>query len=286
VAITLLGEKRDGQGSVRKNGKRLVYEETYNYIISSGDDVVTRYEILSSGVLPIVNVTVGGGGFTVCNGIDANRRENNPRIWDATATFSSDIEEDTSGANEDQTGDPTQWVPLAELAFETFTEVSFTDADGDPVKNSANYVFPSGIPLTRTLTRYDFDQFEPPTTTASEIAERNEAVNSVEFEGSDAKTLRLKVRTATIGYFYGFRVWRIGYSLTYKPDGWDYKIADIGPWYLDAASPGGRKKFIVDGSPIIGNLDGSGAPATSAAVLSFDKFPAIDFSDFIRVVLT
>jgi hypothetical protein len=283
MAITSLGQKRSGDAAIRKNGKRLVYEETYEYIISSGDDVVTRFAILSSPIVPKVNVSVGGGGFTICNSVECTRRESNPRIWDVTATFSSDIEEDSSGANENESGDPTAWTPLAELAFETFTEVSFTDADGDPFQNSANYVFPSGIPLTRTLTKYDFDQFEPSTVTAKDIAERNETVNSVAFGGNATKTLRLKVRRATIGYYYGFRVWRIGYSLTFKPDTWQYKISDVGPWFLSGTD---RVPFRdSEGNRIIGNLNGSGAAATTASIINFDKFEAIDFNDFLRVNL-
>jgi len=280
MAITLLGQKRDGQASVRKNGKRLVYEESYSYIVQTDDVNTTRYQVLSSSAVPKVNVTIGGGGFSVCNSVEANRRDQNPLIWDVQATFSSDIEEDTSGADESQSGVPTAWTPIAELGFETFTEVSFTDANGDPFDNSANYVFPNGIPLTRTLIKYDFEQFEATSTDIDEIADRNETVNSATFQGRAAKTLRLQVRKASIGYYYGYRVWRVAYSMTYKPDTWQFKVADIGPWYLDGSD---RKDFVsADGSRIIGNLNGSGASATTASILEFDKYEAISF-DFLRV---
>ena len=280
MAITLLGQKRNGSASVRKNGKRLVYEESYSYIVQTDDINTSRYSVLSSNAVPKVNVTIGGGGFSVCNSVEANRREENPLVWDVEATFSSDIEEDTSGANENESGDPTAWTPVAELGFETFTEISFTDASDNPFDNSANYVFPNGIPLTRTLIKYEFEQFEPITTTIDTIADRNETVNSGTFNGRSAKTLRLQVRKASIGYYYGFRVWRIAYALTYKPDTWQFKVADVGPWYLDGSD---RKDFVsADGSRIIGNLNGSGAAATTASILSFDKYEAISFS-FLRI---
>jgi hypothetical protein len=186
-------------------------------------------------------------------------------LWDVQATFSSDIEEDSSGANESQSGNPIAWTPIAELGFETYTEISFEDAAGNPFDNSANYVYPNGIPLTRTLTKYEFEQFEPATTEIDTIADRNETVNASTFNGRDAKTLRLQVKKATIGYYYGYRVWRVSYALTYKPDTWQIKVADVGPWYLDS---GNRIPFKDnEDNRIIGNLDGSGAAATTASIL-------------------
>jgi len=282
MAITQIGQKRDGGASVRKNGKRLVYEESISFLVRTDDVLTTRYQVLSSSAVPRVNVTIGSGGFTVCTGVDAERDADNPTLWHVKATFSSDIQEDTSGANENESGDPTVWTPVAELGFETFTEVSYVDANGDPFDNSAGIPYASGIPLVRTLTRYDFEQFEPITTTVDAIADRNEKVNTATFKGRAAKTLRLQVKNAAIGYYYGYRVWRISYSLVYKPDTWVFKVLDVGNTYkfsgqflpyLDDATPANR---------IFGPLDGSGGKATTAAILSFDKYDDISFS-FLRL---
>lgn len=279
MAVTLLGQKRTGGGSVKKNGKTLVYEESYRFFVQTDDPLTTRYEVLSSNAVPKVNVTVGGGGFTICNSVDAERDEDNATLWHVDATFSSDIQEDNSGANESQSGDPTTWVPIAELAFETFTEVSYTDANGDPFDNSAGIPFASGIPLVRTLTRYDFAQFEPATTKIDTIADRNETVNAGTFKGRAAKTLRLQVKGAALGYYYGYRVWRVNYSLTYKPDTWKFKVLDVGNTYLDA---GVFKPYLDnDGNRMVGPLDGSGGKATTASILEFDKYDDISFS-FLR----
>ena len=279
MAITLLGQKRTGSGSVKKNGKTLVYEESYKFFVQTDDPSTTRYEVLSSNAVPKVNVTIGGGGFTVCNSVDAERDEDNATIWHVDATFSSDIQEDNSGANESQSGDPTTWVPIAELAFETFTEVSYTDAAGNPFDNSAGIPFASGIPLVRTLTRYDFAQFEPSTTSIDTIADRNETVNAGSFKGRAAKTLRLQVKGATLGFYYGYRVWRVNYSLTYKPDTWKFKVLDVGNTYLDT---GVFKPYLDDeGNRMVGPLNGSGGKATTASILEFDKYDDISFS-FLR----
>ena len=282
MAITLIGQKRTGGASVRKNGKRLVYEENYEYLVRTDSVTTTRYAVLASSATPKVNVTVGGGGFTVCTGVDCDRDDDNPTLWHVKATFSSDIQEDTSGANENESGDPTVWTPIAELGFETFTEVSFVDANDAPFDNSAGIPFASGIPLVRTLTRYDFEQFEPITTTVDTIADRNEKVNSGTFKGRAAKTLRLQVRSAAIGYYYGYRVWRVSYSLVYKPDTWVFKVLDVGNTYLDGAQLLPYLDDATPGNRIFGPLNGSGAKATTASVLSFDKYDDISFS-FLRL---
>jgi len=282
MAITLLGQKRTGGGSVKKNGKTLVYEESYRFFVQTDDPLTSRYEVLSSSAVPKVNVTIGGGGFTICNSVDAERDENNATIWHVDATFSSDIQEDNSGANETQSGDPTTWQPIAELGFESFTEVRFTDADGDPFSNSVGIPFASGIPLVRTLTRYDFAQFEPATTKIDTIADRNETVNLGVFNTRLAKTLRLQVKSATLGYYYGFRVWRVSYSLTYKPDTWKLKVLDVGNSHLPLVNGKFQPYKDSEDNRIFGPLDGSGNKATTAAVLEFDKYKAISFS-FLRL---
>jgi hypothetical protein len=282
MAVTLIGQKKVGGASIKKSSKRLVYEETYEFLVRTDDPLTTRAAVLSSSAVPKVNQTVGTGGFTICNSVDAERNEENATLWRVSATFSSDIQEDNSGANESQSGDPTVWKPIAELAFETFTEVAFTDANGDPFDNSVGIPFASGIPLVRTLVRYDFVQFEPATTSIDTIADRNEKVNTATFNGRAAKTLKLQVKGAALGYYYGYRVWRVSYSMVYKPDTWVFKVLDVGNSvksgtdilpYLDDAEPPNR---------IFGPLDGSGAKAAVASVLEFDKYEDISFS-FLRV---
>lgn len=283
MSITILGEKREGSGSIRKQGKRLVFEEQYSYIVQASDKNATRLAVLSTPGIPRVGLTLSAGGFAICQSVDCNRDPVNPVIWHVTANFASDVQEDTSGANESQSGDPTVWQPIAELSFETFTEVVAEDQSGTAIANSAGQPFSSGISLTRTLVRYDFEQFEPASTSIDTIAGRNETVNSGTFQGKAAKTLKLTVRSASLGYYYGYKVWRIAYSMVYKPDDWQLKILDVGNCYL---SGGTLQPYLDDDeNRIVGGLNGSGGQVAAGDppdILHFDKFEAISFS-FLRV---
>jgi len=283
MSITILGETREGSGSIRKQGKRLVFEEQYSYIVQTTDKTTTRLAVLSTPGIPRVGLTLSAGGFAICQSVTANRDAVNPVIWHVTANFASDVQEDTSGANESQSGDPTVWQPIAELSFETFTEVVAEDQSGTAIANSAGQPFGSGISLTRTLVRYDFEQFEPVSTSIDTIAGRNETVNSGTFQGKAAKTLKLTVRSASLGYYYGYKVWRIAYSMVYKPDDWQLKVLDVGNCYL---SGGTLQPYLDDqGNRIVGGLNGSGGQVTAGNppdILTFDKFEAISFS-FLRV---
>jgi len=112
MSITILGEKREGSGSIRKQGKRLVFEEQYSYIVQASDKNATRLAVLSTAGIPRVGLTLSAGGFAICQSVDCNRDPVNPAIWHVTANFASDVQEDTSGANESQSGDPTVWQPI------------------------------------------------------------------------------------------------------------------------------------------------------------------------------
>ena len=197
------------------------------------------------------------------------------------ADFSSEIEEDTSGANESESGDPSAWKPIAKLGYETYTEVSFTDAAGVAFSNSADQPFSTGIPIVRTLTRYEFEQFEPPTTTSDQIANRNETINETVFNGRPIETLKLTVKDAAIGYYYGYRCWRVSYSMLYRPTTWILKVLDIGTSYKSGSD-------ILDynnqsGSKIVGFLNGSGAKTLTPTTIEFDQYLKTNYNSFLRV---
>ena len=142
MSITILGEKREGSGSIRKQGKRPVFEEQSSYIVQASDKTATRLAVLSTPGIPRVGLTLSAGGFAICQLVDCNRDPVNPAIWHVTANFASDVQEDTSGANESQSGDPTVWQPIAELSFETFTEVVAEDQSGTAIANIENLQLP------------------------------------------------------------------------------------------------------------------------------------------------
>lgn len=282
MAVVWSEQKRSGGAALRKAGKKLVYEEDYEYIIRTDDKLMQRKDVLlDPNAMPLVNISVSGGGRAVCTQKDVKRDAKNPLIWHGTAKFSSDVEEDSSGANEETEGDPSQFTPIAELGFETYTEYRFTDKDGNLFVNGAGAPFAGGFPHVQTLITFEFEQFEPITTTDEDIAERNETVNSTSFKGKAARTLRLTVQKATIGYYFGFRVWRIGYKLTYKKDGWRKKFYNIGDTYLDGAN---KKPYLDDeGNRITWFLTDVGARSSSPTTLQKDMYDELNFSSFLRV---
>lgn len=285
MAITVRGEKREGNARIRKSGKKLTYEDTYTYLVTTDDINTTRLQILSAAGIPRVGFTRSGLGFAVCTDVACDRNPVNPYEWTVTANFSSEVEEDTSGANESQSGDPTSWQPIAEISFETFQYYRPFDYYNKPFVNSAGMPYSSALPETRTLVRFEFEQFEAKTLTIAEIAARNEIVNSDPFFGKDAGTLKLSVKSAKIGYYYGYKVWRIEYSMVWREDTWIYKVLDTGPYYKD----GNTIKNFITPPPgeqhYMGLLNGQGGKLTAADphYNEFFIYPGYSFSTFLRV---
>lgn len=283
MAITVRGEKREGNARIRKSGKKLTYEDTYTYLVTTDDINTTRLQVLSAAGIPRVGFTRSGLGFAVCTDVACDRNPVNPYEWTVTANFSSEVEEDTSGADSDQSGDPTSWTPIADVSFESYQFYRPFDREQRPFQNSAGLPFSTALPENRTLTKFDFEQFEPATTKLSEIAARNETINELFFLGCEPKTLKLGVNKASIGYYYGYRVWRVDYSMTWKPDTWIYKVLDAGPFYLEGA---GKKNFTTrdpGAQNTIGYLNGFGGASNRPVFLPFDIYEELNFSKFLRV---
>lgn len=277
-------EGREGSGRIRSKGGFPVYEESYTYTVLADNRSQTRLEILQTAGLPRVLLTMGPDGASLCRGLDAKRRKENPLIWDVSADFSSEIEEGSdsqSGSGMPGT-DPVAWIPVYETKFERLQEVVTKDESGDSIANSAGQAFETGLTVTRHIPVWEFYQFEPATVTDEQIIERNETVNASTFRGRAAKTLLCVVLSSVLGYFYGQRRRLTQYQLKYNVRDWTHKRLDVGTQYKDGAS---LKTFLdADGQPMLGSLDGSGAKQTAGtapAVVSFDQFPTNSFS-FIR----
>jgi hypothetical protein len=282
--ITVRGQKREGSGRIRKSGKKLTYEDTYTYSVVTDDITTTRLQILSAAGIPRVGLTRSGLGLAVCTDVACDRSPINPLEWTVTANFSSEVEEDTSGANENTSGEPTSWTPIAELNFESYQFYRPFDRQGRPFQNSAGLPFSTALPENRTLIKFDFEQFEPESTKIEDIAERNETINSIRYLNKDPKTLKLTVNRASLGYYYGYKVWRVDYSLIWKPETWIYKVLDAGPFYIEGA---GAKKNFTTRDPgaqnIIGYLNGFGGASNTPYFLFFDIYEEQNFTQFLRL---
>lgn len=284
ATITVRGQKRDGSGRVRKSKDKLLFEETYIFSVYTDDLSATRLQVLGASGIPIIGTTLSAGGRAVCVSLAADRNPTNPYEWTVTAEFSSEVEEDSSGADDGQGNPPTDWIPIAEMSFETYQFYKQKDIDGKPYVNSAGYPFSGGIPETRTIAKFDFDQFEAPTLKLEDIIDRNETVNRGAFLGKPQKTWKLTIAGAKLGFYYGYKAWRISYSLAYNPDTWIVQVCDKGPFYIQ----NGRKipfSTIAPQQNHIGLLNGQGgAGAQNRPVyIDFNQYQMLRFSDFIKL---
>jgi hypothetical protein len=282
----VIGEKRDGGASIRSKNGQPILEETYHFLVKCTDSQgkpdknVSRIEVLADTPgLPIVGQSVSAYGFSVCQGLTAERREDQPHYWDVTATFSSEVEERQS--NQNPQSEPTEWVPIYETKFERMQVVTNVDANGDLVANSVGYAFDTGITRPRFIPIWNFWQFEAATVSDETIIERNEVTNNATFRGRAIDTLLCTVDSSVIGFYYGRRLRFTQYSLRYKSDTWKLKLPDVGRQYLEGGSV---LPYLVEGNVVNGPLNGSGgkvAEGSPAAILEFSTFPSVSFS-FLR----
>ena len=286
MASVIVGEMREGQGSVKKGtGVTLTYSSTYNYLVVADDKFASREDILfGTPGLPIVGV-VYGYIQAVCTGIDAKRRKDEPTYWDVTCTFDTGREQQQQSPSDPDSQDPTTWIPVFSVdSFETRDKVLKTDFSPTPKKcvNSANTPFSDPLVVSETLCSFAFTQFENASQTLKTIMARNDCVNTASLTvGVDtyaARTLKINVTKAEKGYFMGAAAWRIEYRCTYDPSTWDEDRLDVGPTEIGGESCVDLKnKF-----KIVGNLNGSGTQTYGdPATLTFRTKRQIDFS-FIR----
>lgn len=285
---TIIGEAREGSISIVRNNGRNTVRTPFTFKVRADSKDQDRLQVLACPGLPVVGETISAG-YGMCIGKKGVRSALATDIWDIECEFSTEVEEGTDPQTPQQ-GDPIAWVPTAEIQFEVFDEVVRKDKSGTPklFVNSAKSPFETGLTIPKTITRRDFFQFEPPTTTISQIEDRNNKVNDATYPvsgGRAAKTLLLQVRSAKIGFYYGQRCWLIDYSLKYNPDTWTLKMLDVGYSYLDS---GNRKPYYDDDGQtiILGGLNGSGAKvanqSTDPAELSFERYSTLDFTTFLR----
>lgn len=278
---TVLGERREGDIRITGTGGLPKVEETFSYQVLMDSKTATRLEAATIAGLPITNVTRSSGGYTVCKTKSARRNETNPRLWEITCTFSSEVEEGSE--EQDPETNPTEWVPVWTSKRERLVENQAEDVNGDPIANSAGQPFAGGVAIPRTIPVWEFWQFEPATVTDIQIADRCETVNNATFKGFAAKTLLLSVNDSSVGFYYGQRLRLTQYSLKHNKKDWRFRAQDRGTAFLN----GGNLEPYTDeeGNVINGPLDGAGgkqAAGTGPATLNFDIYDDIDFSGFLR----
>ncbi len=267
--------------SIRSVGGLPVVDESYSWIVKSDTRFATTSYIASTPGLPVVNESVSPNGIGICRSLNCVQKEEASLYWDATAEYSSAVDERSNIQNPQV--DPVTWIPVYETKFERLQEVVTRDKNGDAIVNSAGQPFDNGLTVSRFIPIWEFYQIEPPIGDEEVIA-RNESVNSVAFKGRAINTLLLTIMSSVVGFYYGQRRRLTQYSIRYNVRTWKHKRLDVGTVYKSGSDllPYTDKY----GNVITGGLNGSGAKVsvgTDPSVLLFDMFTELDFNDFLRV---
>jgi len=323
VTIVGGGERIPGSSGVRFQGNQIVNTHVVKWMVDAGafdvssdprrvDSYSTRNKILydNGGVLPLPGITVAPDG-SVCISLEAVRHEKNPRYWEVTAEFGQAETKQKAPGGNNPNPNPTTWIPVWEMGYETYEIEEPFDARGYCFRNSQGKTFVPGIRRTHTIVCHDFFQYDLDTIPEDVIADRNGVMNAFDFKGFKKYTLLLTVRSSARGFFNGYPARRTDYTVKYKkgiqggfkvtPDGttwndapateysgWRQMTPDVGPIYVD---DGEDKAFRTtgDGQATMANLDGagnvtgiSGGIYDPPALLSYWDFPAVDFHSFLR----
>lgn len=284
MASEIVGEKRGGGGSIRLNGNELLLTESYEFLVLSDSREATRQQILlETPGLPVVGLIYTSNGLK-CIGKDAKRRDDHPFYWDVVCNFESGKENQRENP-ENPSPDPTTWIPSFEIGFETKERILYEDKSTipNPAVNSAGQPYETPLIEQITICSVPFVQFEPITTTVKTLMDRNNTINSAEFQGCAVETLLLQVVGAQAGTFGGYPAWRVSYVMKYDPDTWILKLVDAGSCYLSSGNLVPYMDY-TNTVQIYGLLDGSGGKTTTEFFKEYQVNEKLDFNSFIRTL--
>jgi len=284
MASQIIGEHRDGSGSVRSDGKTITISSSIKYIVVSDDSNTTREEILlNTPGLPIAGLVYGPLQMR-CTSKKADRKRESTYYWDVTCDFESGVENQRQDEN-NPSEDPTTWIPVFSMDGFASIQKTLTTDKSTPAKkctNSANQAFSEPLVENKSLAVIPFTQYEDPSIDIDTYLDRCDTVNETTFLNRAARTLRLNVTRAELGYYGNYAAWKVDYQLTYNRDTWDEKRLDVGSLQLDGSPCLDKTRQF----KVIGNLDGSGVQQDQdddPVEITFKTFDELEFNDFIRV---
>jgi hypothetical protein len=305
------GQRRAGKIRTNTSQNNLTIEQDFHFRIRADSLEQDRLTILHDPSLDVPKYGVPYGSYgMVLKSADADRRDDDPFLWDCVYNLSNSVvegEQTDPASGIQQTTTPVEWVAVVTLGFEDNDEVfrkslpinseelhpdrGGTDPDGYNAyywQNSAGQPYSSSFVRQRRIITRDFTQFEaisgPGALTLDDIEDRNEVLNSDTFLGKPKRTMKLTVESCEAGSYYGLRCWRVGYRLHYKKSDWRLKQHDVGSYYLVGETKVDFKTD--DGEYIEGSLNGKGGMATdqfSPAMRYHKEFDEVDFNDFLRM---
>lgn len=276
MTTVLLGIQKGKSGSIRQNGENVTYSERHRYVVQSDVKNESILNVLATPGLPVMMVSTiaGTDGQCICTGLDPKQDENSPYAWFVDVEWSTQAEKQTSGGN----ADPSTWVPVYSGKVEKYPTVLYTDQQGTPYLNSAGDRFPDPLVVTRPIIVYDFFQYEAPGITDVAIGDRNDTINSGLVRGFPARSLKCMISGFERGWFFGYPVVKINYSIAYKKDLWVNKPLNVG--YSYRLSAGGER--IASDKLVYLNSNGTKKPDSGTPdAMTFYEFREISFS-FLR----
>jgi hypothetical protein len=222
-----------------------------------------------------------------CVSARPEQHESNPLVWFCTAEYTSDyILQDFE--------DPAFKLPEFEWDIEErqvicqglLEKVTKTVNVGNSLPRTVVTTLPfKGAPVNSAGQPFDppplYDKCDPvlcveatyPTFDIARAMIFNNSLNSDSFLGADAGQVRCKIKAKRFQWRDQFR-WTVNYRFSYRAEGWQLQVLDIGAQYK-TASGGGQLDFFHDesGTPFLGLLNGEGGALSDDPQKPTDKAP-------------
>ena len=231
------------QGSDTLTSGKVESEYRIVYIVNTSRAEDNSLTVLNSSLLPQLGSQYNYGGVADKTATLTRKEPNQtgPTTWEVTCVWTGMKSE--GGEEEDnplKARVKRSWRTAQEETYPLF------DLDGKAIRNSAGHPFDAGVPMVRHYSVYVIERNEASFQT--ELAVRFVgAVNSTGWHDHEPGTVKLIDMSAEEQYWEPKKLWyvTVHYELAVKPEGWDPRLVDKGPFYykVDEETKAYRKFF-------------------------------------------
>lgn len=298
MTATVLGIKTSGKGgSIKRKDSVRDFQIVFKVTTDNRSDGAVV--VINAAGLPRLGDPYNIGnefdsGSTV-TGIVADETDDSLNIWEVTVTYSSVQDKD-----DDRPLNPLARDPVVKLTFTNVREVArglFNTQSPPPppaggvsfydtaLSNSAGEIFDPPPERDRSrpvISIVRNEEFIKPTA----LMDFADTVNSIDFLGAPPRTVKMAAPTADLLKENDQQFWQVGYAMEYNKETWDFSLPDQGTYFNNSTGGGAispkstdAKKFVVEGTPSIGNLDGN-AKAAADGVVFYQVFEVYEQRDF------
>jgi hypothetical protein len=303
MSTTLRGREAGRTVGLTAGDGRVTISPRVSYVVLSDTNNESLWNVLRTPGLPIPQITTLAGA--VCTGLEAKEEKDQPKVWRVQATFEGEATQEEPDP-EEPTNDPLQWRPIWKGNSTYVERFSVLDANGKSILTPAGTFFSEPIMRLVPIVSHTFTQYEAPSLTPLQIAQRNNCVNNGTFRGYPKHQLKLLVKDFEKGYVNDVLCWKINYeaqlfegddSGTYfewngsswvsatSKSGWREMRLGLSSHYRVSAGSASLRPFLDDRGAArtngMVNADGTQKTSGDPIVLGVDVCKPIDFS-FIR----